>query len=350
MCLAALVLVSGCVVTSPETLKKKHFDLNTLVQKSMDEELLLNVVRLKYRDTSMFLKVNAINATYSIEIGATADAGAQNRNPGHVLALGTGATYVEKPTISYAPLQGDEFTERLLSPVGLDALLLLARSGWSVERLLKLAVQSANGIKNAPSASGPTPSYAPEFERFSDAVKAMRSLQTHRLLQLGVAQDSGQAILQILPSKTEEETVRTLKDLLQLDADRDVFSIQSGLGYADAETIRLEARSMMGILFYLSQAVEVPQAHRRAGWVTQTLGEDGAAFDWTRLMDPLFHVQWSEDPPAYASVAVPYRGVWFYIADDDLESKSTFTLLSQLFALQAGTIRNASPLLTLPIL
>jgi hypothetical protein len=50
-----------------------------------------------------------------------------------------------------------------------------------------------------------------------------------------------------------------------------------------------------------------------------------------------------------AFVAIPYRGQWFYLADNDLESKSTFMLLSQLFRLQAGAAKAAGPTLTLPV-
>jgi hypothetical protein len=50
-----------------------------------------------------------------------------------------------------------------------------------------------------------------------------------------------------------------------------------------------------------------------------------------------------------AAVAVQYRGSWFYIDDADLGSKATFSLLSQLFALQAGKVAGIAPLLTLPL-
>ena len=39
-----------------------------------------------------------------------------------------------------------------------------------------------------------------------------------------------------------------------------------------------------------------------------------------------------------AAAAVRFRGHWFYIADDDQDSKSTLLLLDQLFALQAVDI------------
>ena len=52
-----------------------------------------------------------------------------------------------------------------------------------------------------------------------------------------------------------------------------------------------------------------------------------------------------EDP----YVSVQYRGRWYAIYDNDLSSKTTFALLSQLFAMQSGNIRSAGPVLTLPV-
>jgi hypothetical protein len=48
-------------------------------------------------------------------------------------------------------------------------------------------------------------------------------------------------------------------------------------------------------------------------------------------------------------VVARHRGHWFYIADDDETSKSTFTLLNQLFALQSGDVEETKPVLTLPV-
>jgi len=57
----------------------------------------------------------------------------------------------------------------------------------------------------------------------------------------------------------------------------------------------------------------------------------------------------SSMPPDNAYVAVRYRGSWFYVNDSDLTSKSTFSLLMQLFALRAGDVKSAGPVLTLPV-
>ena len=57
----------------------------------------------------------------------------------------------------------------------------------------------------------------------------------------------------------------------------------------------------------------------------------------------------SSMPPDNAYAAVRYRGSWFYVNDSDLTSKSTFSLLMQSFALRAGDVKSAGPVLTLPV-
>jgi hypothetical protein len=53
--------------------------------------------------------------------------------------------------------------------------------------------------------------------------------------------------------------------------------------------------------------------------------------------------------PENAVIAVRYRGYWFWIDDTDLDSKSTFAMLSQIFSLQAGKAEGIVPVLTLPV-
>jgi len=83
--------------------------------------------------------------------------------------------------------------------------------------------------------------------------------------------------------------------------------------------------------------------------VTVTKDEQDNRFDWRQVTGELMHIHWSEQRPKNAYVTVSYRGRWFYIDDSDLTSKSTFSLLMQLFALQAGEIKSTAPVLTLPV-
>jgi len=123
----------------------------------------------------------------------------------------------------------------------------------------------------------------------------------------------------------------------------------SALGSAGPDAISIQTRSLNGILYYLSHGVSVPAEHRELGLVTSTLDSGDALFDWTDVTGGLLNIEQAEDAPESAAVRVRYRDHWFFIPDNDLPSKSTFSLLAQLFALQAGSGNGARPVLTIPV-
>ena len=79
---------------------------------------------------------------------------------------------------------------------------------------------------------------------------------------------------------------------------------------------------------------------RDAGKVRRTERADGQPFDWQELLGDLFHVQSAEKAPRDASVSIYYRGHFFFIPDNDLETKSTFVLLTQLMSLHSAPATN----------
>jgi hypothetical protein len=119
-------------------------------------------------------------------------------------------------------------------------------------------------------------------------------------------------------------------------AETNNFKVAMGLGPGGAGTINVVPRSLIGILNYLSQGVEVPAKDLEAGYVTRSLTDAGTPFDWQELLGEVFQVSSARTRPDNATLAVRYRNAWFYIPDNDLNSKTTFGLLSQLVALQAG--------------
>jgi len=112
----------------------------------------------------------------------------------------------------------------------------------------------------------------------------------------------------------------------------------------------VRVRSIMSVLFYLSQTVRVPDEHKAVGLITVTKKQNGETFNWDDTpAGKHFSVHSSKERPANAYISVPHRGYWFYIANDDLETKSSFLLLQQLFNLQAGQAKAVGPTLTLPV-
>jgi hypothetical protein len=265
--------------------------------------------------------------------------------------LRPGLSYTERPTVSYSPLQGDKFVEQLLAPLSLETLVLMYHSGWSVERVFRCCVQRISGAKNAPSASGPTPDYVPVYRDFHRATRIMRKPQKTGEMDLGAdPEGEGDGLaLRIARTALDSEDARELQKILEVRAGKTIYPLTTDAVGGDPDRIGVVTRSLLGVLFYLSQSVEVPPADEIGGKVTVTMTPEGLPFDWSRVTGDVMRIHWSRFRPANASVAVPYRGSWFYIADDDLNSKSTFSLLAQIFSLQAGRVKMAAPLLTLPL-
>ncbi len=150
--LGALALLAGGCTTGlgPKALRSERPDYNRQIARSADAEMLLNLVRLRYNDTPVFLELGSVVAQYGFEgsLNASGEFGAGSSG-----AVGTGLMYGEKPTITYSPLSGDKFATRMLTPLAIESLMLLTQTGWSDDRLLLVVVQRANDVLNAPTAA-----------------------------------------------------------------------------------------------------------------------------------------------------------------------------------------------------
>ena len=264
----ALFLLSSCTKVGPKSIRNTRFDYNSAIVDTRNEQMLANLVRLRYRDTPYFIEVSSIATQYVLGVAGSATVGGIG-GPGSKAVGGVGGDvyYEDRPTITYTPLQGETFVNRLLSPVPMGAIVLLSHSGWRFERLLRCCVQRINDVWNAPTAAGPTPDLAPDFERFVE--------------------------------------VATLFDeMSQADA-------------LDLRYRRLGAEETLD---------------------TVPLGDPGTPFVMTLVFG---------DAPEVAQQSKRLKAILGLRSE--LNTKSTFNLLDQLFQLQSGSIRRAGPVLTLPL-
>ncbi|MGE3174379.1 MAG: hypothetical protein AB7O97_17245 [Planctomycetota bacterium] len=347
--LALLGLTAACNTVGPAALAGARFDYNQEIARSWEQQLLLNLVRLRYRDTPLFLDVSSVVAQYSLRTGAAVSPVLNVDGGSHTeTATGLNLAYEERPTITLVPLQGDDFTRRLLTPIPPETLLLLSQSGWSVSRLLMCGVQRLHTLQNMPRAGGPTPTEIEVDPRFDELVSLLRDLQVTGGLDLTpVAAGGGVSIRLRLgePDDPDEQArLDRLRGLLAMADDaRELSLVRQPTG---PDEVLVEARSLMGVLFFLSHAVEAPAEHIAEGLVTRSHTPDGAPIDWVRATGGLLRVRSSADVPDRAFAAVSYRDHWFWIDDRDLESKSTFFLLHYLFSLQASSGAGLAPTLT----
>jgi hypothetical protein len=397
LALLSITGLTGCQL-GPGTVPVSSAHYSDAVRVAQTEQLLVNLVRLRYRDHPVYLSVSSISTQFELGASASVDGSVVESGP-DLLGLGGGVSYAERPTITFGILSGDTFEREMLEPVSINTIALLSESGWRVDRVLRLTVESLNGLKHAGTASGPTPAAEPEYEAFLEAATLLQRLTEARLVEfefelrdlvfsdpiprtqlsgedLIVAAREGiefkrvgdgddyqpvleerRLVLRVRPEADGSTDIVRLRALLGLDPSLSRYEVVSRDNAAfddfDARSaysqIVVDTRSLQGVLYYLSQGVRPPAEDLERGSATTTRASDGNPFDWDELLSGLFRVDHSRARPRDAAVAVRHRGKWFSIADDDETSKSTFLLLRHLFTLQSGERPAIKPVLTLPV-
>ena len=351
----SVVALYGCQSTfGPSALENTHPAYNQAIATSLDQQMLLNLVRLKYRDSPYFLDVGSVTASLEL-VGSVGVGSSSNLDTGvNIIQPNVGVGYADRPTISYSPLRGEDFLKSVLSPVPLEAILVMTQSGWSIQRVFAVTMERINDLHNAPRASGPTPEREPQYKEFKRLLYLLRDLQIEGLIEIGPALDKNSSSLVILleTDPAHQATIDEIRLLLGIVGEKQTNQFEISTNFLDKAEGKwnVRPRSIASVLFYLSQNVEIPKEHLDAGLVTRTRMKDGKPFDWDDTpAGTVFQVKSSKTKPSNAYISVPYRGQWFYLLDNDLQSKSTFMLLEQLFSLQAGQSKASGPTLTLPV-
>ena len=314
------------------------------------EQVLLNLVRLRYGDPPYFLEASALNTQFliapSVQVSSNLDF-----DGGNTYGFLGRFAYEEKPTVTYTPLRGEDFVRRVLSRVSLETVLLLDASGWSTERVLRMCMEKLNGLDNAARASGPTPLDAPNVDSFNRAIDLLAELDRSGDLSLLRKQDGDKSSFVAKFSERAKGTnaFGALTVLLGLDPALDEYALTLNQVSDRSRSLNFETRSFSGVMYFLANSVEVPQRDIEAGRIAVTLDSGGEVFDWSEVTDGLMQIRSADYRPSDAAVTVNYRNHWFYIDDSDIDSKSTFALLGQLFALQSKGNAGAAPILTLPV-
>src|SRR5262249_51754115 len=104
---------------------------------SVAKQLLLNIARARHNQPMPFTGISSVAATYKVSVNA-GFGGALTGSSGGLIVPVFGTSAEENPTISIAPIQGEEFTQRLLTPLQEQKLTLLLRQGYDVDSLLRL--------------------------------------------------------------------------------------------------------------------------------------------------------------------------------------------------------------------
>ena len=134
--------LTGCL--GPVSLRDAVLGYDRTVSGIERELLLLNIARMRDRLPVHFTVTSSIAATFDYRVSATA-AVLYNSSPGFVTpSTSLGAMVAENPTMSIVPIQGREFTERVLTPMDETKFDALVFQGTPIQLVMRLM---ADGIE-----------------------------------------------------------------------------------------------------------------------------------------------------------------------------------------------------------
>ena len=151
---------------------------------SVSKELLLNIARASQNQPMHFTTVSSIAATYRFGVTGGVGPALTGEHSGWLLPFVSG-TAEENPTISIAPMQGEEFTQRLLTPFQEQKLTLLLRQGYDVDGLFRLMGAEIRLEGDRPGnlvVSHNTPTDRDGYVIFRRVVAHLSAIQDHQAL------------------------------------------------------------------------------------------------------------------------------------------------------------------------
>ncbi len=176
----ALCGLQGCL--SPMALDHAVIEYDKTTTDILSKLILLNIARSHQHLPMHFTGVSNIAATFNFQFNAGATPALTGEN-GALMTPVFGGTMSENPTISIVPIEGEEFTRRLLTPFQENKLTLLLRQGADVDLILRLLAGELriNGGKQQGIYHN-KPNDAKGYRVFRQAVLHMSSIQDRNKL------------------------------------------------------------------------------------------------------------------------------------------------------------------------
>jgi hypothetical protein len=426
---AASVALAACGAIGAAGIDGGRERYQDAIRRTGEEQMLLNLVRLQADELPSFLQISQISSqlTASANAGANVTVGASTQ-----ALLPFGGSVSEAPTVTYLPLQGEDFDNTLLRRIPAESLVSLQRGGWSAREVFRMIVYELGALHNvAPKASPllrtrrfrrgregctqwPTPTERKALDTFNFAMDTLDDLIANNVLDLDLeplpralrdaTDGGGDAGGEAGDGKTDHPSAGD-QPVLRLVTPGDAETWQKILGvvgegrdwegsacleasprpeqhpsqqwrcllsgqclehgprttpqyaylwsYHHDERIRdvchipVTTRTLLEIMTFLSAGVSTPDGCAHDRWTQKCDDPEGEVHHG---QDPFFRVYCSASSPPKAAVRVSYGDNWFYIRDDDLRSRRTFSLLMLLFQQQlAKSIPAFGPTLTLPV-
>jgi hypothetical protein len=432
VCMAA----AGCM--GSWAMRGTRIGYNKSVSHTASQEMLLNIVRMRYGESPTFLDMpSVVSQSEASMVGAGAQDSATQGLVEGVFNLR------DRPTITYSPRSGDDMAASMIKALKAEAILDVS-PGVDTRMFLLAFVDSINGVRNSPLATSPASRILDSNDEYRYAIDLFMGLQNRGAVKMRVAeldekphgsplsarhlvatdmlaaaengyvfQMSGDdAVLlersrflamAINPDAVDAADVQELTRIFRLQPGRTVYRVKSqeddevdlnaepspddqpmvleevvtpavdgdaagaellpapeptiteaipdvtpsASGPDGRDVLSINVRSGYQVLAFLSKGVEVPESHVRRGSAPMYKTLDGRPFNGHQLTKGLFHVCVQKHKPLWSDTAVYYRGHWFYIPEDDVQSRVTLNYVKLVIDIRSEA--GQTPVLTLPV-
>jgi len=348
------MLLAGCSSIGPDTVPRDRTDYANALSDSWKDQMLLNIVRIRYGDTPTFMDISSVIASYAlqgqVQAGGTVNFGVPPNTtitPNAASSLSATGAYSDRPTISYVPLTGKKFAQSLLTPIPPVAIFSLVAAGYPVDLVIPATVRALNGVYNHTSTGCV---YRPSDPEFYPLVEAWRRIQLSRSFSMRIEKrNDEQVAIGIFAGKLSPEVQRDVefvRNTLHLQVENGEVQLVAGALQRAPNELAVLSRSMIEIIQEMSADIEVPPEDVSEG---RTYGTTAPPAGASPIDLPGVKIHSGSTPPSDTFTAVQYRGTWYWISDRDFSSKRSLTFLLLFFSLaETGAVPEV-PVLTIPV-
>jgi hypothetical protein len=335
--------MAGCGSVGPRTLDKDQLNYGNSVGNNWKNQMLANIVKLRYIDMPVFVDVGSIVSGYSMETQVSGRLGfSDSFTGGDSQGLGAGGKFTDRPTITYMPKTGDDYLRSLLAPVQPKNLLALVQAGYSAELLFTWSVEAINGVQNYSGIARTRVEADPEFYELAGLMSEMQALGAIAW-EFDTDPATGHDVLLVLRHEDISDAIRAkrtrIAEIMGLDIDTHKFRVVYAPTRVSRDTLSLQTRSVLQTLSAMAGFVDVP---------AELANQAVPGFKLQGELARPFHVLSGKDRPDESFAAIKYRDHWYWIENTDMASKRVFTLMLFLTTLTNKASDSTGPVLTIP--
>jgi hypothetical protein len=343
--LVSLLIPAGCGSVGARNVRVDQASYSVALGEAQKRQLLANLVGMRYGEPASFVTLGQIVQGYTLRGGADAavDLGlVGNETP----LLSGNLTYEDRPTLTLTPIQGRDFRNGFLVPVAPQSMVSAIVMGWPPDLVLRLGVQSINGIPNALISGDRESDADPRFVRIA---QLLQELIVDNVIELALERAEGGTSPTVLIIRNPDRSstadiamLRELRQLLGLSPAASRVSVEFGRTRPRAgNVVNIQTRSYIQMLYAVAATIDVPASDVAAGITRRSVVDDPLSGR------PTLAIRSGTSDPGAAHVKTRYKGRWFWIDDADLESKRAFVLLLTLLTLTDRGENAQEPLLTI---